>query len=911
MDLVGRHDEMALLERFLSPDPVEAGPRALLLRGEPGTGKTALINHAYATAHGVKFRLNAQEALQSVALAATSEMLRDLFELRDQEGIVSQLISGTGAQSPVQIYESVRRRLTRTKATLVIDDLQWLDDVSAGLVHFLMNAARSYEEDLRVVAATRPGPTASAFIDATQRADIKTEVREIGGLGEEDGIRLIQGLARSVDTGRARAIWERSRGVPYWMIALTVNPEAEALGSVLEARLHGASDDAAGLLASLAVIGRPVDVAELASIQSWGQDRVKDVVDELDSRGLVRRTGSRFQVIHDLIREAVVQDLTDSAYVEAHRRIVTWLESSEEPSRERRLETIEHRMAAGLPAISHALELTRSDGRFLLGDDGLATIVRVADTEEAKRSDDLLVAVAALASDMGVAELALDRWSIVFHQSSDSNTRARAAIGAAAAALDLDRTVDARQWVELAKQTKPTDPAVVVESLAVAAGLCMFHEHAAEEGRRLAEESVSLANTALGSDSGVIQDEHVMRVRLNALQALHDAYMMHKNPTKAASVAEAMVQVAPTARDRLVALTNVGITMRHLGRIREAASVFDTVWTESNRTALLSVAARSAPWYAAVLFELGRLEKAKEVAAEGRHIADRLGLTRYQRFTARQFHNVELLTEDWHAGLERLQAGVRVEEDPHWRLALHELIGRHLSRIGTGDPTHALAEIDAAYQDALIADCKRCMTDVLVEGILIAARSGDRARAEQWIERYRRADVEVDPYLQASLDHAHALLSHEDTDLKLAVAGYEALGMRVGEMWARLDLARVWAREGRRSEAAEAYRALAEAAASIGAVTVQEIAEKGLRQLGVRTWRRKGATDRAALTEREQEIAALVASGATNPEIAEALFLSRKTIERHVSNILAKTGSRNRIELARAWDHDTNEGAPR
>jgi DNA-binding NarL/FixJ family response regulator len=75
--------------------------------------------------------------------------------------------------------------------------------------------------------------------------------------------------------------------------------------------------------------------------------------------------------------------------------------------------------------------------------------------------------------------------------------------------------------------------------------------------------------------------------------------------------------------------------------------------------------------------------------------------------------------------------------------------------------------------------------------------------------------------------------------------------------------------------------------------------------LGVRTWRRGPASAASAsstllstLTDREREVAELLASGNSNPEIASELFLSRKTVERHVSNVLAKLGARNRAEVA-------------
>ena len=87
------------------------------------------------------------------------------------------------------------------------------------------------------------------------------------------------------------------------------------------------------------------------------------------------------------------------------------------------------------------------------------------------------------------------------------------------------------------------------------------------------------------------------------------------------------------------------------------------------------------------------------------------------------------------------------------------------------------------------------------------------------------------------------------------------------------------------------------------------MAEKTLRALGVRTWRRGAATSQ--FTDREREIARLVAGGASNPEIAQELFLSRKTVERHVSNLLKKAGVRNRAELAATAAKLEVEGAHR
>jgi DNA-binding CsgD family transcriptional regulator len=147
-----------------------------------------------------------------------------------------------------------------------------------------------------------------------------------------------------------------------------------------------------------------------------------------------------------------------------------------------------------------------------------------------------------------------------------------------------------------------------------------------------------------------------------------------------------------------------------------------------------------------------------------------------------------------------------------------------------------------------------------------------------------------------SSDEAVAILT--DT-----LASLTALGLRHEEIWLRLDLAQALTTRDR-SGAIEQLRAAMNIARDAGARTEEQQAELELRRLGERTWRRGAARttpvtgDLSVLTARELEIARAAAAGDSNPEIAERLFLSRRTVEHHLSTILRKLELRNRTELA-------------
>ena len=128
--------------------------------------------------------------------------------------------------------------------------------------------------------------------------------------------------------------------------------------------------------------------------------------------------------------------------------------------------------------------------------------------------------------------------------------------------------------------------------------------------------------------------------------------------------------------------------------------------------------------------------------------------------------------------------------------------------------------------------------------------------------------------------------------LEQAVAQHEEVGDAFGRARALLALGVVRRRARQKRPAREAIEAALAGFEQLGAATWAEKARAELGRIG-------GRTREEGLTAAERRVAALVAEGRTNREVAAALFLGERTVASHLTHIYAKLGVRSRTELAR------------
>jgi len=257
------------------------GPTAALIVGEPGSGKSRLLQEASKLVDVPRrLHVSGYEPERGVPLASAAALLRALVEVPEHGEALEALLFGAPTGSPlesVRIFEAANRALRALGPTLLtIDDLHWVDQRSLALCHYLVRAAQEDEQRLAILAAARPDGGGRGFLDSLCRelpADSVVTV-ELAGLPRQEGVALARSLARSLDDAAATQIWERAGGSPFWLEVLAGGRGHDDPAQFVADRLRGTGVDAASLLGLLVVIGRPLTVADAAALAEWSPDRI-------------------------------------------------------------------------------------------------------------------------------------------------------------------------------------------------------------------------------------------------------------------------------------------------------------------------------------------------------------------------------------------------------------------------------------------------------------------------------------------------------------------------------------------------------------------------------------------------------------------------------------------------------------
>jgi DNA-binding NarL/FixJ family response regulator len=208
-----------------------------------------------------------------------------------------------------------------------------------------------------------------------------------------------------------------------------------------------------------------------------------------------------------------------------------------------------------------------------------------------------------------------------------------------------------------------------------------------------------------------------------------------------------------------------------------------------------------------------------------------------------------------------------------------------------------------AWEQCVAGNREYCGHYLLPDLAVLAGPLGERETARRAVAQLERYNADRrGPALHRSAAFAAAILDSDATALLAVADSYAAAGRPMLEAQAREHAAEALAAADREQEARLQLDTAQDRYAWLNALWDAARADARLRCYGIRRGvhgpRRRPKAGWEALTDTEQAVAALLAEGLSNPDIAGRMFISRRTVQFHVSNILAKLGLSSRVELA-------------
>jgi DNA-binding CsgD family transcriptional regulator len=941
--LVGRAAELGAFDRLL--DEADAGqPGAVALLGEPGIGKTRLLSTLESAADGRGHLVLAGSASElerdqpfAVFVDALDDYVAGLERARLEplgEATLSELslvlpsLDRPGDHPVAPQHERYRthravRELLRVLArnrpvVLVVDDAHWCDAGSLELLGALLHRPAPGPVLTAIAARPRQLPQRLASVLERSERDAKVVRLEVGALTRDEAEQLV-GPA-------ATAIYEETGGNPFFLeqlertLELTGRRSAGEWSTVGDVEVpHGVaaamadelellSEDGRRVVEGAAVAGDPFEPELAAAAAGVTEAAAIDAIDELLGFDLVRRTDvpRRFRFRHPLVRRAIYDRTAGGWRLAAHERCAAELDAR----------------GASASARAHHVELSAR-----VGDPLAVAALRQAGEEAAPR------APGSAAHWFGAALRLLPDTVHPEARVELLGTQARAL--AAAGRLTESRAT----LIQALGVVQPDLHVELVVACARVEHLLGLHEEAyrrlerafAEVGEE-SPEAVMLATKlavnrlyAFDIEGGcawavralTLAGEGGPVAEALALRALGSAYG-GLGPVAQEHIDSAAIVVDSLSDEQLAkqldAIAYLATAEFHGGRP-------DAAFHHAERTLAIGRATNQADLFPDLLAVLangyradGRLGRARELLEGAVDSARLLGNAHALAWALIPLSDVAHAEGDLELAVEAAEEAIEVArelpEAPMMRSGPALALGRALAELGSFErASEALMTAGGGEELPQIPLGGRLRPLALLTRSLVGEGRRDAAERAGTAAAAAAAAVGL-PAAWAWAELAGSMLAADGSEpaeaARLALSAavhFDEAGRPLDATFARLAAGRALAEAGRDDEAVPLLEQAAREFEGYGAERYRNEAERELRKLGRHIHRRtRPGTDGTgvdSLTERELEVARLVADRRTNPEIAAALFLSPKTVETHLRNIFRKLGVANRVELAR------------
>ena len=910
--LLDRERERAALDGVLGDLRLGRGG-ALVVRGEPGVGKSALLEYVVgaaadmrvAKAAGVESEMELAFAGLHLLCAPLLGRLEDLpGPQRDALGVAFGLRAG-GAPDRFLVALAVLTLLSEVAEErpllCLVDDAQWLDQASAQVLAFA--ARRLLAEPVGLIFAARePGEQFRGLPDL-----------EVRGLPDKDARALLDSAVRVL---LDEQVWDRivaeTNGNPLALLELPrgLSPTQLAGGfglvgaQAVPARIEQGFRErlealpratrSLMLVAAAEPVGDPVLVLRAA-----GRLGIAASAAEAASADGLLEIGTRVRFRHPLVRSAMYSSASLPERRAAHQALAEVTDRDRDPDRRA------WHLAAAAPGPDEevAAELERSAGRAQArgGMAAAAAFLRRAvelTSEPARRSERALAAAQASLL-AGALDAAAELLATAAAGPLDELQQARASLLRGQIAFASSMGSDAPALlVKAAQQLEPLDAALARQTYLDAWTAAMFAGQFAGAG--------SLHEVARASRSAPppASAPRLSDLLLDGLAVL---------------VTEGRAQAAPLLRQAAHVFAEDEITLEEGLRYGWLAPVAAAmVWEEEYWHAIVARLLQSLR-EAGLLVHLpiwmesmaiitawrGDFAAAASLIAEAEAItaATGSGFARYAAIFLAGLRGAEaearplieaVITDSRAAG-----QGVGVQSSQWVSAILYNGLGRY---------EEALAEAQQAAEQAPELFISMW---ALVELIEAASRTGQTRLAADALGRLAEAtNVGQTDWGQGIYARCRALLS----DGQDAEGFYREAVDRLSRTRLRPDLARAhllygeWLRrKGRRADARAQLRTAYDMCAAIGMEAFAERARRELLATG-ETVRRRTAGTHDQLTPQEAQIARLARAGLSNQEIGAQLFLSTRTVEWHLSKVFTKLEISSRRQLQRALPDRASAG---